>query len=75
MTAPAIWSLNSGKESTLDLNRNERNFRAGRFEVAQVAAECAQHDATCAVHVPVDDDAAFRDRLRAAQHLVHIAVP
>ena len=75
MAAPAIWSLNSGKESTLDLIRNERNFRARRFEVAQVAAERAQHDATCTVHVPVDDDAAVRDRLCAAQLLVHIAVP
>ena len=55
--------------------RNVRNFRARRLEAAQVAAKRAQHDATCAVHVPVDDDAAVRDRLRAAQLLVHIAVP
>ena len=41
---------------TLDLFRNERNFRARRLETAQVAVERAQHDAACAVHVPVDDD-------------------
>ncbi len=59
----------------LHLFRNERNIVARRPETAQVAVERAQHDAPCAVDVPVDDDAAVRNRLRAAQVPVHEAVP
>ncbi len=59
----------------LDLFRNERDIRARRLETAQVAVERTKHDAPCAVHVPVDDDAAIRDRLRAARLLRDKTVP
>ncbi len=59
----------------LDLFRNERDICARRLETAQVAVERAQHDAPCAVHVPLNDDGAIRDRLRAARLLRDKAVP
>ena len=60
---------------TLDSFRNERDICARRLETAQVAVERAQHDAPCAVHVPLNDDGAIRDRLRAARLLRDKAVP